>query len=238
MMEALLAECEDYEDFSILSVGSGSGLFEVPMLKKLLAEGKKVSRFTGVDIDEDANRLLKDALNTEFASLLDNEIVSASFDAFNPKEPADIILYNHVFEYIREGQLDWMRKSLDLLAAGGKLLLFSPIQGGINAIYEQNMNEHFDYVPYYSADIEKMLSDAGMAFSKERIEGECDISLLDELDNDPNGTRLLSFLTQVDCRKVPGEQLAEQVSYFKSLAQQGDKRIPHPTDFFVLPAAQ
>lgn len=236
MMDALLAECSGYKGFSILSVGSGSGLFELPMLRKLLAEGKNVARFTGVDIDKDANQLLVAALNAEFVGQLDFEIISDSFDTFDPKEPADIILYNHVFEYIREGHLGWMRKSVNLLAEEGKLLLFSPIQGGINAIYEENMSEHFDYAPYYSADIEKMLVGAGMAFSKQRIRGVCDISLLDEIDSEADAMRLLSFLTQVDCRKVPGEQVAEQVEYFQSLAEPGEKRISHPTDFFVLSA--
>jgi len=233
-MDALLAECSGYENFSILSVGSGSGLFEVPMLRRLLAAGKRVARFTGVDIDEDANQLLRAALDDEFGNLLDFEIVSDSFGAFDPKVRAEIILYNHVFEYIREGHLDWMEKSLRMLAEGGKLLLFSPIQGGINAIYEDNMSEHFDYAPYYSADIEKMLLDAGISFTKESIRGECDISLLDEVHSDTDAMKLLSFLTQVDCRKIPADQIAEQVKYFQSLRGNGSALIPHPTDFFIL----
>lgn len=237
MLEAVQVECADYEEFSILSVGSGSGLFELPMLKLLLASGKKIRRFVGVDIDEDANQLLKEALDAGFAGLLDYEVVPASFDAFEAGERAEIILYNHVFEYIREGHLAWMQKSLDLLAEGGRVLLFSPIAGGINALYEENMRAHFDYAPYYSDDIEEMLTEAGMAFSKERIRGECGISLLDELGDNADGMRLLSFLTQVDCRALPSKQKAEQVSYFQSLAEQGEKRIPHPTDFFVLPAS-
>ena len=238
MLEALRVECADYEEFSILSVGSGSGLFELPMLKMLLSEGKAVKRFTGVDIDENANQLLEKALDAGFAGQLDYEVVTASFDTYQPSERADIILYNHVFEYIRKGHLTWMQKSLTLLAEGGKLLLFSPIQGGINRIYEQNMSSYFDYVPYYSSDIEEMLSDAGMAFSKERIRGECDIVLLDELGDNAKGMRLLSFLTQVDCRKLPVQESAIQVSYFQSLTEQGEKRIAHPTDFFVLSAKQ
>lgn len=237
MLEAVRAECADYAAFSILSVGSGSGLFELPMLKMLLAGGKAVKRFTGVDIDEDANQLLEKALDAQFAGQFDYEVVSASFDAFEPTEPAEIILYNHVFEYIREGHLAWMQKSLDLLAEGGKLLLFSPIKGGINTIYEENMSAHFDYAPYYSDDIEQMLREAGMAFSKERLRGQCDIRLLDEPGENTDGMRLLSFLTQVDCRALPSEQVAEQVSYFQSLAEERDVRIPHPTDFFVLSAS-
>ena len=75
-----------------------------------------------------------------------------------------------------------------------------------------------------------------MAFSKELIKGECDISLLDEMNSDADAMRLLSFLTQVDCRKLPNKQTAEQVEYFQSLAEPGSTQIPHPTDFFVLPA--
>ncbi len=237
MLEAVGAECANYEEFSILSVGSGSGLFEFPMLKMLLRSGKKIRQFTGVDIDENANQLLEGALASEFGSSLDYAIVSASFDAFEADERVEIILYNHVFEYIREGHLAWMQKSLDLLSKGGKLLLFSPIAGGINAIYEENMRAHFDYAPYYSADIEAMLSDAGIVFTKERIRGECDIRLLDELGDNADSMRLLSFLTHVDSRKVPAPEIAAQVRYFQSLAEEGEKQIPHPSDFFVVPAS-
>jgi SAM-dependent methyltransferase len=236
MLSALLQHCSDLNDFSILSVGSGSGLFELPMLEVLFNAGKRVSHFVGVDIDEDANQLLLNALDSDFAGRLQYEVVSASFDTYQSSAPADLILYNHVFEYIRDGHISWMRKSLDLLAKSGKLLLFSPIQGGINAIYEDNMSSHFDYAPYYSADIETMLSDEDIPFTKERIQGECDVSLLAKLGEDADAMRLLSFLTQVDARQLADEKAVEQVLYFQSLADQDSPLIPHPTDLFILAA--
>lgn len=236
MLSALQQHCADLDDFSILSVGSGSGLFELPMLDMLLNAGKHVRHFTGVDIDEDANQLLLDALNARFTNRLSYEVVSASFDSYQSSTPADLILYNHVFEYIRDGQIAWMQKSIKLLSEKGKLLLFSPIQGGINAIYERNMSSHFDYAPYYSADIEAMLDKENIAYSKERIQGECDITLLATLGEDADAMRMLSFLTQVDARQLVEEKAAEQVRYFQSLADEGSQLIPHPTDLFILAA--
>ena len=147
-----------------------------------------------------------------------------------------VILYNHVIEYIHEGHLDWIRKSLAHLSEDGKLLLFSPLRGGINAIYEKNMEELFGYKPFYSDNIEGILTQAGIPFSRERIRGECAISLLDEIESDEDAIRLLSFLTQIDCRELPNKTKATQAAYFPNLARPGGKHIPHPTDFYVLNA--
>ena len=60
----------------------------------------------------------------------------------------------------------------------------------------------------------------------------CDISSLDRADDD--AVKLLSFLTQRDCRKLPAPERQAQADYFRSLRPPGSSVIPHPFALFVL----
>lgn len=234
MLAALAEECAGMQELEILSVGSGSGLFELPMLQRLAEAGQRVRRFSGVDVDADACRLFEAALQHNFGDTLDYAVHPISFEDYASESPVDLVLYNHVFEYVRAGQREWLRKSLGLLKPGGKLLLFSPLSGGINRPYAENMQSYFGYRPYYSEDITALLDGERLAYRRRRIEAQCQIGLLEDLGAEGDGMRLLSFLAQVDCRRLPAEEAAEQAAYFQSLRRAGQAHIPHPTDLFVL----
>jgi ribosomal protein L11 methylase PrmA len=232
MLQAFAKECKNFEDFNLLSVGSGSGLFEVPMLRNLVDSGKKVREFIGVDVDEIGSQILEDALKDEFENELDFNIEVISFDQFEIDSTADIILYNHVFEYIREGHKRWIHKSMKLLSKTGKIIIFSPLSGGINLLYEENMKSHFDYLPFYSNDIANLLEKEKIEYSVETLNAECKIENLDNLESLGDGMRLLSFLCQIDCRNLSPDLTLKAADYFQSLAIEG--KVPHPADMFVI----
>lgn len=231
LMLAVLREyCQGKERLGILSVGSGTGLFELPMLKMFAEHGVIISKFVGIDIDGHACDNFRITLQEDFGSGLNFDIQETSFQDFNSPDHFDLILYNHVFEYLQADHLRWIRKSQKLVTNVGNILIFSPNIDSINKIYEAAQV----FYPFFSNDLSNLLDANSIDYSTKLIVADCDISLLQEPDNNQEKVMLLSFLTQFDCRKVSAEKMIEYSDYFLSLRQDGKNGIPHPTTLFVL----
>ena len=107
-------------------------------------------------------------------------------------------------------------------------MIFSPNRGGINRFYEEV------FAPCFSEDLDRLLKHIGMDHSTTAIEGACDVALLTGSDDDPDKVRLLSFLTQADCRDLPPAKQQDLADYYLSLSGDESSIIPHPATLFVL----
>jgi SAM-dependent methyltransferase len=227
--ERMLAEmrsfAQDRSNLHILSVGSGAGLFEMPLLREL---GSKVASFVGVDVNDHACQLLQAKLDGEFGAAFDFEVVNQAFQDYRTDRRFEVVLFNHTFEYLDGDRLSWIQKSRDLLEEDGNVLIFSPNRGGINKYYDEV------FAPCFSEDLAKLLAKVDIHHSRTTIEAECDLSLLAGGDDNPDNIRLLSFLTQIDCRELPVAIRREFIDYFLSLRNSDSSIIPHPTTLFVL----
>ena len=233
MLDRLADNARDRGRLTILSVGSGVGLFELPMLTRLGEEGITVARFVGVDPSAHATAVLGRKLADRYKAL-DFELVATPFETYDTEARFDMVLFNHVFEYLAGDPLTWIGKSLGLLADGGNVLVFSPNRGGINQIYQDVFADLVGMPPFFADDIEVMLDGSGIAFSMESMMAACDISALQRTGEDPEKLMLLSFLTQRDCREVVPEVRERYIEYYLSLRQPGESSIPHPVTLFVM----
>jgi len=233
MLDRLADHARDRGRLTILSVGSGVGLFELPMLTRLGEEGITVARLVGLDPSAHATAVLGRKLADRHEAL-DFELVATPFETYDTEARFDMVLFNHVFEYLAGDPLTWVGKSLGLLADGGNVLVFSPNRGGINQIYQDVFAELVGTPPFFADDIEVMLDGSGIAFSMESMMAACDISALQRIGEDPEKLMLLSFLTQRDCREVTPEVRERYIEYYLSLRQPGESSIPHPVTLFVM----
>jgi SAM-dependent methyltransferase len=234
MLDHLVAHVPDLERLSVLSVGSGVGLFEMPMLSRLHRDGHPVSRFVGIDSSAHACAVLETKLQEAGWAGLDFAVIATPFEAYMPTQRFDLVVFNHVFEYLPGEPVAWAHKATELLAAGGRVLIFSPNRGGINQIYEEEFIEHLGAPPFFADDIERVLQSEGDAYAMESVEAACDLSLLLRDGEDPEQTKLLSFLTQRDCRGIPAELRQRYVDYYLSLRPPGSNSSPHPATLLVL----
>ena len=225
MLDEMRKFAQGRSELRILSVGSGAGLFEIPMLLMLKS---KTKYFVGVDVNNHACQVLRNRLQEEFGSSLDFEVENLSFDEYRTDRRFEIVLFNHAFEYLDGNPLSWIQKSRELLAEAGIVLIFSPNRGGINRFYDEL------FAPFLSEDLKPLLARTGINYSTTTIDAECDLSLLDGDEEDSNRIRLLSFLTQTDCRNLPPSTQREFAGYFLSLRKGETSMIPHPTTLFVL----
>lgn len=234
MLREVMKCFETRERATILSVGSGVGLFEIPMLKELIAQGLEVPAFMGIDSNSYACRVLKTRLREAFKNKTNFTVVNRSFEDYTTYSRYDLILFNHVFEYLRDQHRRWIEKSLELRSDGGNVLIFSPNKGGINNLYASLNQTTNGFEPFFADKIVKMLEDRQIPYSSTPIHAHCDISLLYESSDNEDKVKLLSFLTQVDCREVPDSQLDEFIEYFDSLRIGTGATISHPAILFVL----
>ena len=233
MLKEMERLCAHQQHLSILSVGSGAGLFEIPMLKMLQDGDVQIGQFVGVDISTHACLVLAERMEAEFASGMAYKIVCSPFEDFTTNQDFDIVLHNHAFEYLRGSPGPWLRASQDMLTPDGNVVIFSPDRGGINGIYEELAHEPGGWSPIFADDIEASLKSEGTRFKKKTLAGECDITLLWESDSHPDKIKLLSFLTQRDCTEAPLDERERYIEYFLSLRQTGGT-IPHPTTMFIV----
>lgn len=233
MLRAVHDHLQDELELNILSVGSGVGLFEIPLLQQLLKKRLEIPLFVGIDNDTYACKIFSKKLNTIFGTKLKFQILPKTFQNYQSMQRFDLILFNHVFEYFADSHLQWINKSLDLRSDAGRIMIFSPTRGGINKIYGDMMRHVSGFNPFFADDIATLLSTSEIAYSARELDASCDISLLEEADEHPDKIKLLSFLTQMDCREIDPGLKAEYSAYYSSLKTKHN-RIPHPTTLFVL----
>ena len=232
--DLMLTAVRDYfrgsASLRILSVGAGIGLFEVPMLKMLLADGIEIPAFVGIDNDQHACGVLHKSLLDEFGDNPNFIVLHTAFQDFNPDSTFDLILFNHVFEYLQGSHLKWIQKSKRLISDTGNICVFSPNRGGINKIYESVD----DLAPFFANDLKTILADNAIQHTTNLLVANCDITMLGESDDNGDKIRLLSFLTQIDCRQISTNKRREYLEYFQSLRPAGKHTIPHPTTLITL----
>lgn len=231
MLEAIGQLVAGRQNLNLLSVGSGSGLLEVPLLKQLLHQGVALEAFVGIDVSRSACRALAIKLSAEFGSWFEWEVINQSYQEFQSDRRFDLVLFSHTFEYLEGDPLRWVHKSLRQLTEAGNLLIISPDSGGINKIYAEMAD---GFRPIFSEALREALELARLRFAVQPLQAECDISLLDQPDQSPKAIRLLSFLTQLDCRRLPPATRQQFIDYYQSLRPAGRKSISHPATLFVL----
>lgn len=233
MLDRVAAHVSGRQSVTILSVGSGTGLFEIPMLARLRHDGVTVARFVGVEPSSEASAILTGKLEGAGFGGLEFEVITAPFESYQTTVKFDIIMFNHVLEYLPGDPVAWIHKSMGMLGPQGKLLIFSPTSGGINQIYDEVFTAARGTPPLFAEDIERALIGAGIGFDVELIAAACDVSALEPVGDDEM-LMLLSFLTQRDCRGLPLETRDRYVKHYLSLTAPGSSSIPHPATLFVL----
>jgi len=232
MLDRLVGHVGGRTRLSVCSVGSGAGLFEMPMLARLRDDGIAVTRFVGVDISEHACAVLEQKLETAAYDSLEYELVALPFQQYDASERFDAVVFNHVLEYLHGDALESIVRSKTLLEPEGAVFVFSPIRGGINRPYEESYTELVGERPIFADDIERSLDASGIDYITETMTAACDISSLDRSGED--GMKLLSFLTQRDCRAVSKSECDGYADYYRTLRSAGSTTIPHPVRLLVL----
>lgn len=233
MHEHVLLNSPDMGSMRVLSVGCGTGLFEVPLLERLIQRERSPTQFIGVDLSPSACKAMRHRLASRFGEDLEYHVKEISFLDFESEERFELILFNHVLEYVSDEIGAWLDRSLDLLSPNGVVIIFSPDRGGINYLYEKYAPRHSGITPAFSDDIHSELEKRHISFQATSLVGNCDVSMLNGGGEEEDSVRLLSFLTQRDCRNISSSARRQLVGHFLAQAD-SSMRVPHPTTAFLL----
>jgi SAM-dependent methyltransferase len=233
MIEETLRLVDGSDGLAISSVGSGIGLFEIPLLQRLGGRGR-VDHFTGVDVDEYACDVLRSRLQAEFDGKLDFDVYHDRFENFSDKNRFDLVIFNHVLEYFEGDPLPWIEEARAACTARGRVLIFSPNRGGINKMYELTAMQTKGAPPLFSDGIEASLTRSKISFEAKMLPGICNTQLLEKEVDDGGKIMFLSFLTHIDCRDFEDERNESLAGFYLSLRDNGTSWIPHPTTLFIV----
>jgi SAM-dependent methyltransferase len=220
----------------LLSVGSGSGLFELPFLQAVLQAGGEIGQFTGIDTNASACRQLSQQLTQDFGGGFPMEVQIKSFQEFGVTPGYKMVLFNHSFEYLSPPPDPWLQKALDYLAPGGIVAIFSPCRDRLNAVYADHWQAMHGRPPMFADEVEASLSRLAIPFAVSEIAGRCDLSILAGANDEADLLRMLSFLAQIDVRRLPEPEVSALTEHFLSMADPASAAIAHHTRLITFPA--
>lgn len=227
---------ENRSSYSILSIGCGSGSFEVPLLKKLLAKNQKI-HFVGIDSNKEQTLATQQKLDS-----LARENENFSFEIFNEdfnlcsfKQSFDAILCIHVLYYCSnlESTLSKIRKLLD---SDSKLVIMNAPLEDMGIPFFCISNKLWGRVPLYSHQIEETLDIGQIPYSKQAISASLEISTCFDLQLE-QGQQLLDFILGVDSKYFSVSQKQMFLDYLREISKtnpDGQITCPYPVNMLCV----
>ena len=219
----------------ILSVGCGSGIFDLSLIESLATISNRVE-YTGVDPNAVACRRFREDFDDLELANVRLDLREQNIEALNSTDRFDLIHAVHSLYYFDDpaATLDYL---LSLLAPGGRMVIVQAPHEELNQLSKCFWKHHADNAIWFSDQLEEYFSQRGLAFTKQRIDGEVDVSRCFEADCS-RGEMLLDFITQTDSRQFEDEVRQLCVGYLRSVSRQEKEGllVPHPVEAFVVTA--
>ncbi len=227
---------EDRSSYSILSVGCGSGSFEVPLLKKLLAKNQKI-HFVGIDSNKEQTLATQQKLDN-LARENENfsfEIFNEDFNSCSFKQSFDAILCIHVLYYCSDLE-STLSKIRNILNSDSKLVVMNAPLEDMAIPFFSISNKLWGRVPLYSHQIEETLDIRQIAYSKQAIPASLDISTCFDSQLE-RGKQLLDFILGVDTKYFSASQKQMFLDYLREISKtnpDGQITCPYPVNMLCV----
>lgn len=223
----------DPGDCSVLSVGCGSGILDVPVLRRLARPGRRV-RWVGVD----PNEVECEAFERQFAAAAlpgaELEVVAAPFEDYEPPAPFDVVHLVHCLYYLPD-PVGALEKARRLVAPGGKLVVFHAPCAELNSLAKRFYDRLGAGPTAFAEDLAALFARRGWPTARARVDAEVDVTPF--VDGDPDvGVALRDFIVQADSRRMPEALVHIVDAYLHAVAYERDGhwRVRHPVDVFVI----
>lgn len=226
---------EDRSRYNILSIGCGSGFFEIPLLKKLLDKNQKI-HFVGIDSNKEETSAIQQKLdslarqNKNFSF----EIFNEDFDSFSFNRSFDVILCVHVLYYSSNLESTLLKISY-LLGYDSKLVIMNAPLQDMAIPFFCISNKLWGTAPWYSQEIEKTFALRKIPYSKQHISASLDISSC--FVQSVRGKQLLDFILGVDTEYFRTYQKQMFLDYLREISQtnlDGKITCPYPANMLCV----
>jgi ubiquinone/menaquinone biosynthesis C-methylase UbiE len=217
----------------ILSVGCGSGILDVPLIESIATTSKRVE-YTGVDPNELACRRFQDDFDNQELPNVQLDLREQDIESLTSTERFDMIHVVHSLYYF-DDPADTLDGLLRMLAPEGKVVVVQAPEAELNQLAKCFWTHHEENGIWFSDCLAGHLSNRGLAFSRQRIDGEVDVTRCFEPDC-PRGEMMLDFITQSDCGQLDDDVVELCLGYLRSISRPENDSllVAHPADAFVL----
>lgn len=215
------------DDVALLSVGSGSGLLDLPLLERLLEEHDRV-RYVGVDPNPVACRSLRLGLG-RLGDGLEAEVACRPFEDGVLGESFDAVLLVHVLYYDPDPS-GILARALECVAEGGRLLVYSAPDNELSQLFKRVTHQLRGFEPWLTPQTEAALERLGCRPRRERRIAELRLPA----SADGEAEDVLSFLLHADASGLPCADRAWIASYLAGRALPGRPAVTVAHAFDVL----
>jgi len=232
LADEFLCFMQGKESVDVLSVGSGTGDFDL-MLMRLLKEKIPHINYRAIDPNQEHNLIFRQRYNCSNFAVDSFQIVPRAFDRKKMKGRYDIIHLTHCLYYFPDREAA-VRQAWELLRPDGFLLIFHQTALGINELQRKFLARvKGETEEMFSAyDIRKLLGKMDIAYQHEILISDLDVTSC--IEGSETGLQLLSFFMESHIEDAPGELKEEIIAFLKENCRIVDGRyfLFHPGGIF------
>jgi SAM-dependent methyltransferase len=223
------------EPLKVLSIGSGTGDFDLQLMRQILNQWR-IDSYIAVDPNVDHNRVFMTRFRESGLSVRDFRILPRTFPVENIGRDFDLVHMTHCLYYIPD-RLKAIQGALEVLSSQGVLLIFHQTPLGINEVQRRFLKraKGDEGEMYSSKNIYRLLDSLPVAFKFDMIDGILDVTDFAEPES-VKGKRLLNFFLECRADLLPAAFRKEVVTLVGDLAipDAGRKVLFHPVGVFCV----
>ncbi len=216
----------------ILSIGSGTGDFDLAFMKALQTRVRDIS-YTALDPNEEHNAVFFRKFHESGLNIRSFRILPKPFRGEDAEGPYDLIHLTHCLYYIPDRK-EAIRQTFELLRPGGFLLIFHQTPIGINEIQREFMRrvKGSETEMFSTRDIQKLFEELGIQFKFDILVSDLDVT--DCIEDNARGKLLLNFLLESDLKDLDNSLREEIISMLKETCRYENGRyyLFHPSGIF------
>jgi SAM-dependent methyltransferase len=184
----------DRESVKVLSIGSGTGDFDITLIRLLTMEIPHI-HYVALDPNSEHNSVFSEQYKENGLDLTSFRIIPKPFGEVYLPGSFDLIHMTHCLYYIPDRKKA-IQQAYNLLNPGGILLIFHQTSLGINEIQRVYMKRvKDDEKEMFSAhDILRIFSDMGLEFTFDILISDIDVT--DCIAENENGRKVLNFFME------------------------------------------
>jgi SAM-dependent methyltransferase len=216
----------------VLSVGSGTGDFDLTLMRMLLKKIPHIS-YIALDPNQEHNAIFSERYRDCGLELESFQIIPQPFGQERLDGGFDLIHLTHCLYYIPDRKTA-IRRAYELLSPGGFLLIFHQTTLGINEIQRAYMRlVKGDEKEMFSAhDIALIFEDLGLNFNYDVLISDIDVT--DCIKENETGRKILDFFLESDLEGIDRSLKEEIIQKMKEICRYENGRyfLFHPCGIF------
>lgn len=227
------------EAFRVLSVGCGSGILDLPLIKTLADRMEAcdvggIIQYTGIDPNPVACSRFRDEFGRLEIVSTELSVLEETVESYQHDQLVDLTHVVHAMYYFADPAVS-LQTLIQCVAEDGELVIFQAPKGELNLLADCFWQEHLKAPIWFSAELDKHLQETGISFTRSRLDAEVDVTAC--FDSDSSEGRLtFDFIVQSDCENISEPIRRHVLDYLRSISRIHDDKVlaPHPVDVFVI----